>query len=210
MSETVLYDFPHSSAAYRVRIALHLKGVPFHSQLVDFRGNEQRDPGYLALNPQGFVPALAIDGQLLTQSLAIIGYLDATRPEPTLLPPDPAVRARAEAAAMVIAADIHPLNNLRVRKYLADELQLAESGVSRWIQHWIAEGFAALEAMAPEAGLFGGDSPNLVDICVVPQMYNAVRFKQDLTPYPRLVRIDTALRELPAFAAASPEAVIAQ
>lgn len=207
MSEVVLYDFPNSSAAYRVRIALNLKGIAYRSQLVDFQAQEHRSEAYLALNPQGFVPALSIGGELLTQSLAIIEYLDAIYPAPALLPTGPLERARVQAKALVVAADIHPLNNLRVRRYLAEELGLGQDGVRSWINRWIAEGFAALEAQAPAHGLFGGDTPNLVDLCLVPQMYNAVRFKQNLVPYPRLTRIDAALQAIPAFAAATPEAV---
>lgn len=205
MSEIVLYDYWRSSAAYRVRIALALKGVVWASVPVDLTQGGQRAADYMALNPQGLVPALAIDGQLLTQSLAIIEYLDARFPEPALLPADPAARARVTAQALVIAADVHPLNNLRVLNWLRGELGQDEAAVLRWYHHWIAEGFAALEAQAPEAGLFGGDRPNLADVFLVPQVANARRFEMNLEPFPRLVRIDAALREIPAFAAAAPE-----
>ncbi len=207
MSEVVLYDFWRSSAAYRVRIALNLKGVAYRSVAVDLTRKEQRDAGYLALNPQGLIPALTIDGHLLTQSLAIIDYLDAMHEEPALVSSDPAARAKTLAQALIIAADIHPVNNLRVLNYLRERMGADEAGVSTWYRHWIAEGFAALEAQAPEAGLFGGDTPNLADVCLAPQMYNARRFELPLAAYPRLVRIDAALAALPAFAAAAPEAV---
>jgi maleylacetoacetate isomerase len=207
VSEVVLYDYWRSSAAYRVRIALNLKGIAYRSAPVDLLEGKQGETEYRALNPQGLIPALAIDGQLLTQSLAIIEYLDATRPEPGLLPADPASRAACQATALAIAADIHPLNNLRVLRWLGAELGADEAAVQRWYHHWILEGFAALETGAPEAGLFGGSEPNLADICLVPQMANARRFEVPLGAFPRLVRIDAALREIPAFAAAAPEAV---
>jgi maleylacetoacetate isomerase len=207
VNEVLLYDYWRSSAAYRVRIALNLKGVAYRSVPVDLTSGEQRGSKYLALNPQGLVPALAIDGLLLTQSLAIIDYLDARHKPPPMVSSNPAARSRTLAQALTIAADIHPLNNLRVLGYLRGEFGADETAVTRWYRHWIAEGFAALEAQAPDSGLFGGELPNLVDVCLVPQMANARRFDQPLDPYPRLSRIDAALRELPAFAAAAPEAV---
>lgn len=206
-SEIVLYDFWRSSAAYRVRIALNLKAVAYRSEAVNLAEGAQGAGAYRAINPQGFVPALAIDGQLLTQSLAIIDYLDATRPEPRLLPADPLRRAATRARALTIAADIHPLNNLRVLKWLRAELGADETAVNRWYHHWVAEGFAALEAGAPDEGLLGGHAPDLADVCLVPQMANARRFEVPLEAYPKLVRIDEALRAIPAFAAAAPEAV---
>lgn len=207
MSGLVLYDYWRSSAAYRVRIALGLKGLAWDSRPINLAGGEQAQSAYRALNPQGLVPALAVDGAVLTQSLAIIEYLEARWPEPALLPADPAARARAMARALVIAADVHPLANLRVLNTLRGEFSATEGQVQSWIHRWIDAGFAALEAQAPDAGYFGGAAPDLSDICLVPQMYNARRFDLPLGPYPRLVRIDAALRELPAFAAAAPEAV---
>jgi maleylacetoacetate isomerase len=207
MSEIVLYDYWRSSAAYRVRIALNLKGLDYRSIPIDLSKAEQTGAHYRQLNPQGLVPALAIDGQLLTQSLAIIDYLETTRPQPPLLPVDPIARAKALAWAQIIAADIHPIQNLRVGKYLRSAFGVDEDAVAEWSRHWISEGFAALEYDAPETGLFGGTSPNLADLCLVPQMANARRFEVALEAYPRLVRIDAALRELPAFTAAAPEAV---
>lgn len=203
----VLYDYWRSSAAYRVRIALELKGLAYTAHPIDLSKGDQRSDDFRALNPQGFVPALVVDGVLLTQSLAIIDYLDALAPAPRLIPAEPLARAQVLARALTIAADIHPLNNLRVLNYLRGELAQDKDGVTAWYHHWIAEGFAALEAGAPDSGLFGGDSPDLADVCLVPQMSNARRFAVDLAPYPRLVRIDAALCALPAFAAAAPEAV---
>jgi maleylacetoacetate isomerase len=207
MSEVVFYEYWRSSAAYRVRIALNLKGVNYRSVQLDLTTGAQSSPEYLALNPQGLVPALAIDGYLLTQSLAIIDYLDAKYADPPMVSSDPASRSRTLAQALLIAADIHPLNNLRVLGYLRGELGQGEDAVATWYRHWIAEGFAALEQMAPAAGLFGGELPNMADVCLVPQMTNARRFDTPLEAYPRLLAIDAALRALPAFAAAAPEAV---
>ncbi len=207
MSEVVLYDYWRSSAAYRVRIALNLKDVAYRSVPIDLSQGAQAGANYMTLNPQGLVPALAIDGLLLTQSLAIIDYLDANYREPPMVSSDPASRSRTLAQALIIAADIHPINNLRVLNYLRRELGQGEDAVNIWYRHWIAEGLAALEAQAPGQGLFGGTQPNLADVCLVPQLANARRFDQPLEPYPKLVAIDAVLRELPAFAAAAPEAV---
>ena len=207
MSEVVLYDYWRSSAAYRVRIALNLKDVAYRSVPIDLSQGAHAGANYMTLNPQGLVPALAIDGLLLTQSLAIIDYLDANYREPPMVSSDPASRSRTLAQALIIAADIHPINNLRVLNYLRRELGQGEDAVNIWYRHWIAEGLAALEAQAPGHGLFGGAQPNLADVCLVPQLANARRFDQPLEPYPKLVAIDAVLRELPAFAAAAPEAV---
>jgi maleylacetoacetate isomerase len=207
MSEVVLYDYWRSSAAYRVRIALNLKGIAYRSVAIDLRNGDQSGTDYTALNPQGLIPALAIDGQLLTQSLAIIDYLDVTHPQPPLLPAAPALRAAALAQALIIAADVHPIQNLRVMNRLKNQFGASDEAVSEWNRHWIGNGFAALEAAAPGEGLFGGTAPNLADICLVPQLANARRFEVPLEAYPRLVRIDAALCAIPAFAAAAPEAV---
>ena len=207
MSEVVLYDFWRSSAAYRVRIVLNLKGVAYRSVPIDLGQGAQASADYKALNPQGLVPALAIDGLLLTQSLAIIDYLDANYKDPPMVSSDPACRSRTLAQALIVAADIHPINNLRVLNYLRRELGQGEDAVNSWYRHWIAEGLAALEVQAPEHGLFGGSLPNLADVCLVPQLANARRFDQPLEPYPKLVAIEATLRELPAFAAAAPETV---
>ncbi len=207
MSETVLYDFWRSSAAYRVRIVLNLKGVAYRAVPVDLPSDQQAREEYHALNPQGLVPTLEIDGHVLTQSLAIIDYLDATRKNPPMVSSDPLRRSQMLARALVIAADIHPINNLRVLNTLRHEMTLDDERVDMWVRHWIANGFEALERGAPETGLFGGESPDLADVCLVPQMYNARRFDLPLGAFPRLVRIDAALREIDAFARAAPEAV---
>lgn len=207
MADLVLHDYWRSSAAYRVRIALNLKGLSYRSASVDLAAGEQRGAEYRGLNPLGLVPLLEVDGQTISQSLAIIEYLDSRYPEPRLLPADPLARAQVMALALTIASEIHPLQNLRVQNYLRDEMGQDAAAISRWLHRWLGDGLAALEAAAPEIGLFGGDHPNLVDICLVPQMYSARRFELPLEPLPRLVRIDAALRDLPAFAAAAPEAV---
>ena len=206
-----LYTYWRSSAAYRVRIALALKGLDYESVpkhlLRD--GGEQRRADYLELNPQGLVPALDDDGYLLGQSLAICEYLEEIRPAPPLLPADPRDRAMVRSMALAIACDIHPLNNLRVQQYLRDELGQDEEAVARWIRHWMCRGFAALEALVGRHSADGrhclGASVTLADVCVVPQIYNARRAAVDLSPYPRLVAVATYLESLPAFVAARPE-----
>jgi len=209
MSRPLLHDYFRSSAAYRVRIALALKGVEHDGVSVDLRSGDQRSADYKARNPQGFVPMLEVDGLKLTQSLAIITYLEATRPEPPLLPASAADQAHVRAMALLIACDIHPLNNLRVLHYLKNELGQEEPARDAWYRHWIAEGFAALEALAaPRAGKFlFGDAPTLADVCLVPQMYNARRFDVPLDDYPLLVRVDEEANRLEAFAAADPDRV---
>jgi maleylacetoacetate isomerase len=207
MTDIVLYDYWRSSASYRVRIALNLKGVAYHTVPTNLLDASHKAADYVARNPQGFVPMLHIDGHDLTQSLAIIDYLDAKYPEPQMCSPEPAIRARTLAQALLIAADIHPINNLRVLKYLGEHFGADEAATANWYRHWIVDGFTALEAMAPEDGLFGSDLPNLADVCLVPQMANARRFATPLDAFPKLVRIDEALRGIEAFAKAAPEAV---
>jgi maleylacetoacetate isomerase len=199
-----LYDYYRSSASYRVRIALNLKGADHERVPVNLLDGEQRDDAYRARNPQGFVPMLEADGERLTQSLAIIFWLDARFPARPLRPDDPHVLA----LALTIAADIHPVNNLRVMKHLA-RLGIGQEARDDWYRHWIREGFDALEALAaPRAGRFlAGDVVTLADVCLVPQMYNARRFEVDLSPYPILVRADAAAAALDAFAAAHPDRV---
>lgn len=205
----LLHDYFRSSAAYRVRIALNLKGAPYERRDVMLLENQQYSPEHLALNPQGLVPALEVEGKVLTQSLAIIDWLDARYPEPRLIPADPDARAAALAQALVVAADIHPLNNLRVMRWLKHELEVGDAKRDEWTRHWIAEGFAALEALAGEGeGPFlGGTSPNIADVFLVPQMFNARRFDTPLDAYPKLVRADAAAQALEAFAAAHPDRV---
>lgn len=202
----ILYDFWRSSAAYRVRIALNLKGIAYQAIETSLPKGEQRAPDYLAKNPQGFVPMLEIDGLQLTQSLAICDYLDAKVETMPFVPRDPAARAKVLAMALVVACDIHPINNLRILKYLGGQLDVPEPARDDWYRHWVQEGFVALEAMAADCGPYlSGETPGLADICLVPQMYNARRFDTDLTAYPTLVRIDAALTALPAIAAAHPD-----
>ena len=207
MARAILHDYWRSSAAYRVRIALNLKGVDYDQVPVDLAAGKQRGAEYRALNPQGFVPMLDIDGLRLTQSLAIIVYLDQTRTDPPLMPRDPADGAHVRSLAMVIACDIHPLNNLRVLKYLTSDMRLKDPQSSAWYDHWVREGFAALETIAaPRSGRFlFGDTPTIADVCLVPQMYNARhRSSVDLGDFPTLVRADANAQILEAFAAAHP------
>lgn len=209
MTQPILFDYYRSSAAYRVRIALNLKGVDHESVSINLVEGAQKETAYRARNPQGLVPLLEMDGHRLTQSLAIIDYLDATVPEPSLVPSEPAARAHVLSLALTIACDIHPLNNLRVLKYLSGPLDQDEAARDLWYRHWIREGFTALETMAAErAGRFlFGDTPGLADICVVPQMYNARRFNLSLDDFPLLVRVDAEASALDAFAAAHPDRV---
>lgn len=207
MNEILLYDYWRSSASYRVRIVLNLKGVKYTSVPTSLLDGDNKAPEYVARNPQGFVPMLHIDGHDLTQSLAIIDYLDANYHEPKMVSSDPVMRSKTLAQALVIAADIHPINNLRILNYLKDTLGQDQAAIDDWYRHWIAEGFTALEAMAPDDGLFGSDLPNLADVCLVPQMANARRFDTPLAAFPKLVRIDAALTAMPAFVAAHPDAV---
>ncbi|MBA3577097.1 MAG: maleylacetoacetate isomerase [Sphingomonas sp.] len=207
MTRAVLHDYFRSSAAYRVRIALNLKGVDYEIRPVSLVDGEQRTTAYRALNPQGFVPMLEIDDHRLTQSLAIIVYLDQNFPEPPLMPPGSADQAHVRALSLTIACDIHPLNNLRVLKYLGGQLNQDQEARDLWYAHWISEGFEALEALAGQrAGSFlFGNSPSLADICLVPQMYNARRFDVPLDKYPTLVRADASANALPEFADAHPD-----
>lgn len=205
-----LYDYWRSSAAYRVRIALNLKGLAYHSVPVNLRTGEEGLPGYRAVNPQGLVPTLVDDeGSPLTQSLAIIEYLEETRPLPALLPADPPARARVRALALVVACETHPLNNLRVLNHLGSVLGADKAARDAWYRHWVAEGLAALEALLashPATGRYcHGDAPGLADICLIPQVYNARRFECDLQPYPTVTRISEACAALPAFDRARPE-----
>ena len=204
-----LFTLWRSSAASRVRIALGIKGLKYQSAFVNLAAGEQNQVAYRQENPQGLVPSLKTDHGILGQSLAIIEYLDEVHPQPPLLPADPLARARVRALALLVACDIHPLNNLRVLNYLRDPLGHDDATVSTWYAHWIAAGFQSLEEEAARYAtddryLFGGRL-SLADIPLVPQMYNARRFKCDLSPYPRLCAIDAHLQSLPAFAAAAPE-----
>ena len=203
-----LYGFFRSSAAFRVRIALNLKELDYERAAVHLRRGEQRAPEFLKLNPQALVPALVDDERVLTQSLAIIEYLDEVHPARPLLPATPEARARVRALAQVIACEIHPLGNLRVLQYVAKELKQDEPTVQRWFNHWIALGFEAFESLIAGHKTTGtfchGDAPGLADVCLVPQVFNAKRYDLDLKPYPTLMRIFETCMTLPAFDRAQP------
>ena len=206
----LLHDYFRSSASYRVRIALNLKGLPYRQQAHHLAKGEHRAPDYLRINPQGLVPAL-VDGDVtITQSTAIIEYLEETYPDtPRLLPAAPAGRARVRSLSAIVAADTHPLNNLRVLKYLETELGLDEPARKAWYHHWLKECFDAFEERLrsePDTGRFcHGDNPTMADICLVPQIFNAKRFAFDLAPYSTVMRIFAAAQVLDAFAMAAPD-----
>jgi maleylacetoacetate isomerase len=204
-----LHSYWRSSAAYRVRIALNLKQLHAEQLPLGLRSGEQRAPEYLALNPQGLVPTLVVEQGVLTQSLAIIEYLEELQPSPPLLPPDAFGRARVRAMAMVVACDIHPLNNLRVLRYLKASLGASQEAIDEWARHWIAAGLQSLEVLAQQHTSDGkhlyGSSITLADVCLVPQMYNARRLGCELTSYPLLVAVAAALESMPAFVQAAPE-----
>jgi maleylacetoacetate isomerase len=199
-----LHDYWRSSASYRVRIALAMKQVDYERHDVNLLKREHVSPENLAVNPQGLVPTLEIDGHVLGQSLAIIDYLDARFPSPRLIPADALARAMTLQRALVIAADIHPVDNLRVLRRL-NEMGVDQAARDDWYRHWIVEGFTALEAMAGGGAFLGGAAPDLSDVCLVPQMYNARRLETPLDAFPRLVDIDARLTAIDAVAAAHPD-----
>jgi len=199
-----LHDYWRSSASYRVRIALAMKQVDYERHDVNLLKREHVSPENLAVNPQGLVPTLEIDGHVLGQSLAIIDYLDARFPSPRLIPADALARAMTLQRALVIAADIHPVDNLRVLRRL-NEMGVDQAARDDWYRHWIIEGFTALETLAGSGAFLGGRSPDLSDVCLVPQMYNARRLETQLEAFPRLVEIDARLTEIDAVAAAHPD-----
>jgi maleylacetoacetate isomerase len=203
-----LYTYFRSSAAYRVRIALNLKGLPYEMVPIHLikDGGHQRKPEFVAVNPQMRVPALALaSGDVITQSLAIIEYLDDIHPEPPLLPPDALERATVRAIAQTVACDIHPLNNLVVLQYLKRTLKHEQPEIDAWYHHWVIEGFKAIEAMISPAPYACGTQVTLADLCLVPQVFNARRFKVPLDAFPKIVAVDTACLKLPAFDKARPE-----
>lgn len=206
-----LYDYAYSSAAYRVRIAMKIKGIAYDHVAIHLvkDGGAQHSAAYKAVNPQELVPTLDVDGQAIGQSLAIIEYLDETHPQPPLLPSYPLERARVRQIAFAIACDIHPINNLSVRQHLKSLGHADDEIMAKWYAHWIARGFTALETMLSGSAATGtfchGDTPTLADVCLVPQMANAYRFKVPVDSFPTLVRIDKACRALRAFADAAPE-----
>lgn len=206
----ILYDYYRSSAAYRVRIALNLKGLSYQQQSVNLLAAENREAPFLAQNPQGLVPVLQDNGELLSQSLAICEYLDEQYPQSMpLVYGSPVDKANIRRLAQIIACDIHPVDNLRVLKYLQSEFNIDEQEKLRWYQHWIAEGFTAFEAQLKSIGNDGpycyGDQPSLADICLIPQLYNAKRFEMDLSEYPILLEIDRYCNAQPEFARAQPD-----
>lgn len=208
MTTLTLHGYWRSGTSYRVRLALALKGIAYDQATHDLRRGEQREPGYRALQPQGLVPALDTGDAVLTQSPAILEWLEERYPDPPLLPADPTDRAVVRAMAALIACDVHPLNNLRVLTALRTDLAATEAQVNAWIARWIADGFAALETMIERhgRGFCFGDTPTLADCHLVPQLYSAERFGVDLSPYPALVAAGDRLRALPQAAAAHPDA----
>ena len=203
-----LYNYFRSSAAFRVRIALNLKGMDYDSTSIHLTrdGGKQFEPAYRAINPQMRVPALKLDdGTTLLQSLAIIEYLDETVPQPPLLPKDSVARAQVRAVAQIVACDIHPLDNTSPLTYLRKQLNHDDATVNAWYQHWVVAGLDAIEALLPGGTYAFGNQVTLADICLVPQLYNARRFKVDLSKYPKTVAADAACQKLPAFEQAKPE-----
>jgi len=205
----LLYGYFRSSAAYRVRIALNLKGLAYDQTFVHLAKLEQLAESFAAINPQKLLPVLKVDsGQLLTQSLAILEYLEETHPQPALLPKDPLERARVRALALAVACEIHPINNPRVLRYLTGKLGVSEAQRDDWYRHWVEDGLQAVEQMlvsSPQTGRFcHGDTPTLADLCLVPQVANGRRFKADLSGCPTVVRIDAECQKLKAFADAAP------
>ena len=201
------YEAVLSSAAFRVRIALALKGLSYDSVVFDLRANQHLTEEYRKVNPMRTVPSLELlPGQALFESMAIIEYLEETYPEPALLPADPLGKARVRAIAQLVACEIHPLNNLRVLRYLSRELKVDEAGRDRWYAHWIHEGFHALEPLLPDSGSFSyGSSPTIADLFLIPQVANALRYKVDISAYPRVRRIYDTCMQLPAFSRSHPD-----
>jgi maleylacetoacetate isomerase len=203
-----LYTYFRSSAAFRVRIALNLKGLDYQPTFVHLAKGEHRKPEYAAVNPQALVPTLEENGRLLTQSLAILEYLEETHPQPPLLPQDPFARARVRSLALLIACEIHPLNNLRTLRHLKNSLGQSEEQVNGWYRHWVADGLAKLEAelQNPGTGHFcHGQTPTIADCCLVPQIFNAKRYQCELGPYPAVMRVFDACMQLDAFVRAQPD-----
>jgi maleylpyruvate isomerase len=203
-----LYTYFRSSAAYRVRIALNLKNLPYEMVPIHLTkdGGYQRKPDFVAINPQMRVPAVVLaNGDVLTQSLAIIEYFDETHPEPPLLPADAIARAHVRAIAQMVACDIHPLNNLIALQYLKRSLKHEQAEIDAWYHHWVIEGFKAIEAMISPGPYACGAQPSLADVCLVPQVFNARRLKVPLDAFPKIVAAETACLKLPAFDKARPE-----
>ncbi|GAB5487912.1 MAG: maleylacetoacetate isomerase [Parasphingorhabdus sp.] len=204
MTKIILHDYWRSTASYRVRLVLNLKNIDFELRSVDLLSGEHKQDLYMDQNPMGLVPTLSICDLHLTQSLAIIDFLDATYPDPPMVSDDPIERAQTLAQALNIAADIHPINNMAIGNYLKEHFDADQDGVVKWMHHWMKRGFDALEEQAPNSGLFGGNAPNLADVCLIPQLYNARRFDMDLGDYPKLKRIDSDCAKLEAFKISTP------
>ena len=201
-----LYGYWRSTAAYRVRVALNLKGVRYDNVAVDLSRGDQNRGDYAGLNPARLVPALVLDdGKVLTQSLAITDWLEGQYPTPALLPGDPLLRARVLAMAQVIASDIHPINNLRVLNYLKGPMHQKDDAMRAWYAHWVDSGFEAVEEMVGRDGFCFGDSPTMADVCLIPQIFNARRFEVDLYPFPKIRRIEENCGKIEAFAQAHPD-----
>jgi maleylpyruvate isomerase len=209
MTDMTLYSYFRSSAAFRVRIALNLKGLEHDLAFVHLRRHEQQSAAYRCVNPQGLIPTLVHDGHAIAQSLAIVEYLDDIAPEPPLKPRDALGRARVRQIAAIVACEIHPLGNMRVQEYLRDTMGRSEAEIVQWHRHWMALGLEAVEqlvAQAPETGRFcHGDTPTLADIFLIPQLANARRVELDLAPYPTLTRIEKTAFEFAAFDDAQPK-----
>jgi maleylacetoacetate isomerase len=202
-----LYSYFRSSASYRVRIALALKGLSYQTIAIHLVKEEHKQAPFLSINPQTRVPALATDeGDVLIQSLAIIDWLDETHPQPPLLPADPLARARVRGVSHIIAMDVHPLGNTGPRNYLLKKLNLDLETVDAWTRHWIEDGMQAVETMIARGPFCFGAEPTLADICLVPQAFNARRYKVDMAKFPKISAVDEACRQHPAFAAAAPAA----
>lgn len=204
----LLYDYWRSSASYRLRIALNLKGINYDQLSVHLvkDGGEQHKADYKSKNPQGLVPSLELDdGTILTQSIAILEYLEEAFPEPSILPQNLLERAFARSIAQIISADIHPVNNLRILQYLTKELGVAEEAKTTWYQHWIYKGFDAIEARLGNSPYCSGNTPSIADICLIPQVYNAQRFNCDLSAYPKITAINETCAKIDAFEKALPE-----
>lgn len=202
-----LYTYFRSSAAFRVRIALNLKGLAYQPAFVHLAKGEHLQPAYTQINPQGLLPALEVDGALLAQSIAIMEYLEEVHPRPPLLPQDAPGRARVRSLSLIVACEIHPLNNPRVLKYVKNALGHSQDEVNAWYRHWIADGLAKLEAELAQPGTgrhCHADAPTMADCCLVPQIFNAQRFECDLKPYPTVMRVFEACMQSDAFVRAQP------
>ncbi|PPC74502.1 maleylacetoacetate isomerase [Pokkaliibacter plantistimulans] len=201
-----LFSYFRSSTAYRLRIALNLKGIDYRITPINLLKGEQRSEAYLQLNPQGLVPALRLgDGRILTQSMAILEWLEVSYPQTPLYPDDSWQQAQVRSLCMEISCDIHPLNNLRILKYLVGPLGRSDEEKTAWYHHWLHQGFRVLEAQLPDTTYAGGEQPNMVDVCLIPQLYNAYRFGLDMTSYPRMQHIYHHCNQLDAFIQAAPE-----